>query len=186
MTPEQACKILTDKTSLEIGRFYGSSDNLNIGVGLLYRNIRCPVFDISDQLFNTVEGLVYVITHECDIDQNNKRPFNDYLSVCPLINLEDFLVEYENEFKDDEALKNFLDAVAGKQVSRIVYLPPISPYFKYGAFLYLNNLVGTHISAFAKKNAIGALSVFGLQIVDFALENHLLRPKSEQLSLYRH
>ena len=61
------------------GAFYGNCDGLALGVGLLYDSVRYPLFDADSRLFDTVAGLVYVLTHECDVDLNNPRIFNEYV-----------------------------------------------------------------------------------------------------------
>jgi len=37
--------------------------------------------------FETGVGLALVLTHECDIGQNNRRHFNELFLVCPIIPL---------------------------------------------------------------------------------------------------
>ena len=57
--------------------FYGAADGLSLGVGLVYQGVKYPLFDDHTRLFDTVEGLAYVLTHECDVDQSNARHFNE-------------------------------------------------------------------------------------------------------------
>jgi hypothetical protein len=68
------------------GAFYGH-------VGLRSLGIRHAIFDEQDKLFDTVSGLVYILTHECDVDTHNQRAFNNYILICPIINLEALVAE---------------------------------------------------------------------------------------------
>lgn len=182
MTADEAHSILTKNCDLDVGKFYGSSSTLTLGSGLIYSNVRHPKFDQSDNLFSTVEGAAYVLTHECDIDQRNERSFNDYVTICPLIAISAFVVEYDAAFRDDNQLRGFLTAIAKREVSRVVYIPPKSGDLKFGAFAYLNNLSSTHVSVFANALPVAAVSAYGLREFDQALTNHLLRPKAQRLS----
>jgi hypothetical protein len=74
----------------DVGRFYGSGQSLSLGAGLLFRGVRYPIYVEATYLFMTVRGMVYVLTHECDVDPNNIRPFNDDVLICPVIPLGDF------------------------------------------------------------------------------------------------
>lgn len=181
MTEQEAHEILSQNSSTDAGRFYGDTADLSLGVGLIFESIRCPVYDPQDRLFSTVEALVYVLTHECDVDQNNVRSFNDYAAICPLIPISTFLPEYQTVY-DANQLKGFLAAVAKRDVSRLIYFPPGPGILSHGALMYLNNIASTHIFEFNGRNPLAALSAYGLQVVDQMLENHLLRPKAERLS----
>ena len=90
MTEDDAHKLLSANSTLNAGKFYGSSEGLGLGAGLIYENIRCPIFDTADRVFLTLELPVYVLTHECDVDPSNGRAFSDHLTVCPLIPLQHF------------------------------------------------------------------------------------------------
>lgn len=182
MTADEAYAILSGHCRFEIGKFYGHVQDLTLGTGLLYKDVRSPEFDSEQSIFMTVERPAYVLTHECDIDPANERAFNDHLLICPVIRVKDFIAEYEAEFADRDALVSFLAAVAQRQVSRVVFLPA-SNALEMGGFLYLNALASTHVSAFAGREPFAAVSAFGLQIIDYAIENHLLREKAERLAL---
>ncbi len=182
MTEKDAHEILSKYSALEPGKFYGTAAGLSLGVGLIFESIRCPVFAVEERLFMTVENTVYVLTHECDVDPANTRTFNKFVTICPLIPLSDFLQEYEEQFHDGDRLKNFLTAIARREVSRVVYIPPGPNRLGYGALMYLNNLANTHVMEFDGVSPLAAVSVYGLQTIDGALYNHLLRPKAERLS----
>lgn len=182
MTPDEAYEILKGHCQFDIGKFYGHTDGLSLGTGLLYNDVRCPEFDPDHSIFVTVERQAYVLTHECDIDPANERAFNDHLLICPVIRLEDFVAEFEAEFASRDALVGFLVATAKRQVSRVVFLPAAGGLEK-GGLLYLNALASTHVSTLADKRPFAAVSAFGLQSIDYALQNHLLRQKAERLAL---
>lgn len=183
MTGMEAHVVLKDNCSVDVGKFYGAATGLGLGAGLIYTDVRSPAFDEQESLFLTVEQPAYVVTHECDVDEGNQRAFSDYLLICPIIALEDFLAEYQAEFDDEIRLRNFLTSVAKRLVNRVVYLPPGPGPLQLGGFVYLNNLTSTHVSVFSERQPLVAVSAYGLREVDSALTNHLLRPKDDALSL---
>jgi len=182
MTEEDAHKLLSSNSTLNAGKFYGSSEGLGLGAGLIYENIRCPIFDIADRVFLTLELPVYVLTHECDVDPSNRRAFSDHLTVCPLIPLQHFLREHSAWFHSDTELRCFLAAVAERRVNRLAYLPPGPSKLASGAFLYLNKLASTHVCEFNAVKPVASVSAFGLATIDQIFANHFLRPKSDRLS----
>ncbi len=184
MTLEEAYKIISAKSQLEFGKFYQAGSNLSLGVGKLFYDIRYPQYNLEDKAFDTYEGTVFILTHECDVAEENNRPFSDHLIFCPIIPLEALVAEYAETIGDDEALKSFLSHLAVHNVSRVIYLPPCGDALPYGGVMYLNQITNTHRSAFPKdaSNAFAATTGYGLRVIDMCLTNHLLRPKSETLA----
>ena len=184
MSPEEACSILSAHSTVDSGRFYGPATGLQAGTGLIFEGVRCPHYEAEDRVYATVENCVYVLTHECDISQENTRVFNDFFVVCPVMTIESVVGEYLDFCRDISTLTSFLAQVAQRRVSRMIYLPPAGPGpLELGGFIYLNNLVSTGIQEISGREGIVALSGYGLQIVDQVLMNHLLRPKSQALPL---
>jgi hypothetical protein len=181
MSPAEAHQVLTRNTPIDLGRFYGATGELSLGAGLIYAGVRCPAYNEEDQLFDTLENIAYVLTHECDVDPANERLFNDYVAVCPVYPVEHFVAEYLEQVPDGEKLRNFLAQVARRLVSRVVYLPPIGESLQYGGLIYLNQIASTHVSQFLSRRPLACVSAHGLEQLDYALTNHLLRPKSERL-----
>lgn len=66
----------------------------------------------------------------------------------------------------------------------LIFLPPIRGEMDFGGVLYLNHITHTHVSTFDDGSAQGLCSVtaFGLEHIEYALENHLLRPKADRLA----
>jgi hypothetical protein len=184
MNVEEAHRVVVDALTLDPGRFYSAGADLHLGVGKLYARVRFPVFDITEAVYDTGEGSVLVLTHECDVDAANDRPFTDYLLVCPIIRFESFVEEYSARL-GDERLRGFLVDLAKHNVSRVSYVPWGPESLPFGGLLYLNQISSTHVTAFAREEvtAIGATTAYGLIIIDKALTNHLLRPKVERLAL---
>jgi hypothetical protein len=167
------------------GAFYGEMRSPEVGAGLIYNNVRFPLFDINGGIFDTVEGTAYVLTHECDVDRANVRNFNDHVVICPLIPLEDFVASYEAELGEDK-LKIFLTSMAKNEVVRVFFLPPApqGAALSHGALLYLNQLCSTHISAFDENggaSALCALSSHALDRLDWKIQNLFFRPKFDTL-----
>lgn len=182
MTELEAHKILSASSALSPGKFYGTTYALGLGAGMFFEDIRCPIFDTEDRLFLTVALPVYVLTHECDIDPTNDRTFNDYLTICPVIPLRAFLIEYSDWGHTDDELRSFLSAVAKRTVNRLIYVPPGPSSLEYGALMYLNNLASTHICEFESITPMATVSAYGLELIDKAFSNHFLRPKADRLA----
>jgi len=186
MDVNEASRIILSASTRDYGNFYGGIlKDQALGVGQIYNNIRFPVFNQDDSIYDTVEGLVYVLTHECDIDQKNIRPFNEYAMICPIIDLE-ICVKNLDTLGEDK-LKNFLTELGKDNISRVTYFPAIADCLPNGGIIDLNQLSHTHISAFQLGDAekVDTLTANGLRILDFKITNHLLRPKAERLALSR-
>jgi len=184
---EDAHRILTEKLTFDPGKFYGAASGLNIGAGQIYTGIRYPVYAPATGLYQTVEGAVYLLTHECDIDQRNVRPFNTELLICPILDFQIFIDEYQRDFTD-EALISFVSLLGLRDVNRVIYIPYYDQNLPYGGLLYFNQITNTHISSFHNASAqrICSVTAYGLSIIDQSICNHLLRPKVEALPLMQH
>lgn len=184
MDIDSAHRCLAESLTIDVGRFYSTGEGLSLGVGLIYAGIRYPVFDSADELYLTIEGTGLILTHECDIDQANSRPFTELAIVCPVTPFEAFVSEYSRR-QGDQALRSFIAELGRRTVSRVAYIPGGLGVLPYGGILYLNQLSHTHISQFLSDRAkrVGALTAYGLTIIDLQLTNHLLRPKAEALAL---
>ncbi len=116
------------------------------------------------------------MTHECDISQENNRPFNDLAVVFPITPLED-IVKAMAEIMDESRLVNFVKGLGRDSISRLTYLPPIDhEKLPYGGVMYLNQLSHAHISSFDMRSAefLVSLAAYFLNVVDLKITNHLL------------
>jgi hypothetical protein len=177
MEISDAWKIIENNTRQTFGKYYSPvSAEDPIGVGQIYRNVRYPVFNTAEGVYDTYEGYVYVLTHECDVSQDNNRPFNQNALICPIIPLDDCLEQFKSNMTDD-VIGSFLANIAIEEVSRVKYLPPINEQdLPYGGLLDLNRISNTNISQLIER--ITSLTNYSLQILDYQLTNHLLRPSS--------
>jgi hypothetical protein len=141
------------------------------------------MYDEEAGRFAVKAGLVYVISHECDLDPENERLMNELAIVCPIMKMESFVAAAEP--LGDEFVSGFLSNLAARYVSRAVYLPPIADALPFGGMLYLNSISHTHISKLTNQEtvAIGCVTSRGLFEIDMALERHLRRPKADTLPL---
>jgi len=164
------------------GSFYGPGGNTALGVGTIYSKVRYALYSQKSRLFGTVAGPVYVLTHECDVDQDNVREFNDRVLVCPLHPLETFSVRYAATTSEDRLI-DFVANIASDKVSRVAYFPPLSDLLPFGGLLYLNDITNTHVVEFDQPEAkqVAVLSETAQQGIDWKLQHHLLRPKVEPL-----
>lgn len=177
----EAYQHVVRSSSTNFGRFYQPGDSLALGKGKIYNSALFSIFDPEKAAFMTVRGIVLVLTHECDVDADNDRIFNDDVLVCPIIPLE-MLVEELSTVVSHPHLVSFLTNLGARNISRLIYLPPSQPHLEHGGVLFLNKITNTHVSVFSdsKASSVCALTGFGLAEVEYLLENHLLRPKAER------
>lgn len=185
MFVDEAYRRVAASSTINHGRFYSPGGEVGLGKGKLYETVAYPFFDLENRIFQTVEGMVYVLTHECDVDLDNQRIFNEDVLICPIIPLE-HIVEAYREALSRMQLESFLTNLGARNISRVVYLPPYSG-LDYGGVMYLNHITNTHISSFSQTTvtSVCAVTAFGLTQIEYALENHLLRPKTDRLAFSR-
>lgn len=167
------------------GKYYSGSAHLAIGVGQFFDNVRYPVVNVERQVFQTAEGLCYLLTHECDLDPSNSRSFNDFALILPVIRFDIWYAKFATEFSEEPArIKSFLKNLAHRAVSRVMYIPCIGADLEFGGLLYLNQLTSTHVSLLQSSSArlVCSLTGYGLDKVDHMLQRHLLRPKANRLA----
>ena len=160
---------------------------MDLGVGLIYDEIPYAIFDKTEKLFDTVSGLVYVLSHECDVDPNNPQFFNDYVLICPIIDYIEFVQEVAKVYSDHKVKELATDLVSDR-IFRAIYIPPISQtVLPHGGILYFNQIGNTAVSSFGESEArpVCALSSYAQTIIDMKLLNHLLRPKEQTLPQLR-
>lgn len=173
------------KASPDFARFYAPGSELPLGSGLIFRRLALPFYNKSASEFSVALSLAYVVSHECDIDPANHRPFNDLAVVVPIIPLGTLLTTYLSKRTDEQA-RAFVDALAKRTIDRAAYIPTIADELPHGGVLYLNSMSHTHVSEFAKAGVDRCCTVtaFGLQYMDAALSHALIkRPKAVALPL---
>ena len=187
MDVEEAYAVVCEHMRTNPGRFYGVAGDLDVGAGLIYDGVLFPMYAADRRLFGTKRGPVYVLTHECDVAQENRRPFNDDVVICPLVPLEEFVHRYSSSY-DEASLAEFLVQIVKRHVFRLVYFPPLADRFPYGALMFMNQVCSTKLEVFEFDGVerLGALSAYGLREIDFFLENQFLRPKDQLLSFTIH
>lgn len=184
MQVKEAIKHVLSSSTVGVGRFYSSGESIPVGRGKLYNSVIYPLFDLDNGTFLTVEGLGYVLTHECDVDVNNIKLFNTDVLICPIIPLQDVVEELRQDLNHSQ-LVSFLTNLGSRNISRLVYLPSLGNYLEYGGVLYLNQITNSPANYFhdGRAKSIGVLTGYGLTVVDYSIENHLLRPKADRLAL---
>jgi hypothetical protein len=184
MDVDEAYRHLMQNLGLDIGRFFAEGKDLSLGVGQIYSGVSFPIYDDEAKVFVTAQGPIYVLTHECDIDQSNRRAYNTHVLICPIIDFSSFVTEFQASHSEDQ-LKSFLSDLASNNVSRLIYIPYLPPRLPYGGLLYFNRITHTYVRVFAEPPAERVCTVtnYGLRYIDIPLTNHLLRPKAEALPL---
>ena len=115
----EAYSHVSQHLTIDVGSFFSPGDQLSLGVGKIYTGIRFPIYNEDTEVFSTAVGKVYVLTHECDVDQNNARIFNEDVLICPLIDFVYFIEGY-SEALSTEALQSFLVNLAQRNISRVL------------------------------------------------------------------
>jgi hypothetical protein len=171
--------------SRTVGAWYGAPRNLAPGAGVILSGIQYPLFNRDVGRYQVISGMALILTHECDIDQSNRRAFNNGFLVAPLILMNAFADTFANQ---QEEARSLARDIALNRVHRLMYLPPPNELlrvqeFPLGAFIYFNSITHADASHLAAGGArpVCALSELGLEMLDARLKNHLFRPKAEQL-----
>lgn len=168
-----------------VGEFYGPSAGMALGAGIIVRSVAQPVYLPDQGLYGTGRGPALVLSHECDIDPENIRPFNDRALVAPLIRLDRYLGEATKSYSEQEIL-SFASNVARGNTTRVCFLPRYGGNdcpLHFGALIDLNNLTSCGVNALADSETICSLSGYAIMSIDRALQNHLFRPKADRAPL---
>ena len=183
MEPAQASKLLNEKALDRPESFYGLAAGLALGAGLIVDGVEFAAYDPSEDRFRVLKGLVYVLSHECDLDQDNERLLNQSGLICPIIRIETIIREAAAAELPDHFMGAFLGNLANRAVSRAVYMPPIADHLPHGGILYLNEMTSTPVGRLKAGIPIAAVTAAGLLAIDASIENHFRRPKSDRLPL---
>lgn len=182
MTADEAYRRVVSQFPSELeGRFYSPGTSVGLGKGKIYSDLRFPLFDPDSQKYLTADGLGYVLTHECDVETENERLFNEDLLVCPIIPLQDLIAVYQSDLPG-ELLPAFLGNLGARLISRLIFVPAIPDALPFGGTLYLNQITNSHKDSFARATAVCAVTAYGLRHIETGIENHLLRPKDDRLA----
>jgi hypothetical protein len=179
----RAREILAASALDDTGSFYGSPNGLSLGVGLIVSNVEFPVFDPTKDKFAVQAGLVYILSHECDLEPTNERLLNGAALVCPILQLKSVLIDFEHLGAPVNEVGAFLGNVAARRATRCVYMPPISNYLPDGGILNLNLIASTSVSRLKAGETVAAITAPAMMTIDMAIEQHLRRSKSERLPL---
>ena len=186
-----ALRLCLNTMKTDPARFYGSAATLPLGAGMLVRDCIIATPHPSETRFETGVGLGLVLTHECDIDPDNQRCFNDLLLVCPIIPLDIFCAQHEQD-EGAGSWGGILEQIASQNVYRAMYLPPMHgslscPEMEGGGIIYLNHISTSAVRWItnAAAQAVCSLSAEGLRTFDAKLYNHLFRPKAAELLFSR-
>lgn len=182
MTLQEAAQFIEGLVPAVYHRFYGQPQNLGLGAGIICDRVMYSIYHPDSHTFISVRGLVYVLTHECDIDPANVRPFNDDVLICPIIKLESFLKHFSDAYPTED-LKAYIGNLVTHRVSQLIYLPGGGAFLPNGGIMYLNQITNTKVALVqtAPSQMVGAVSAPGLELIDLALENHLRRVKADRL-----
>lgn len=185
---ELAALATSSNASRNSGAWYGAAAGLAPGAGVIVTGIPYPLFNPEQRRYQVMSGLVLILTHECDIDQNNARSMNSSFLVAPLIQMAAFAQSFSTA-DQQKVGRDLARDIAANRVNRLMYLPPPNELLRVndiplGAFIYFNAITHADVRHLTADGArtICALSELGLEVLDNRLKNHLFRPKAEQLA----
>lgn len=184
MNPDEAYAVLSAGHP-SFPKFFGAAGQLDVGVGLILNNVAYPVYNDDDADWDIAEGLVYVVSHECDIAQENDRPFNDAALVCPIIPLANVIDQYLADLTPEQT-KSFIHQLADSKVDRAIFLPAIPEHLPHGGVLYFSTMTSTSVQELIKPEVVAecAVTVPALKYIDDRMHQALLkRPKDQLLPL---
>jgi hypothetical protein len=184
MNPDEAYAVLSAGHP-SFPKFFGAVGQLDIGVGLILNNVAFPVYNDDEADWDIAEGLVYVVSHECDIAQENDRPFNDAALVCPIIPLANVINQYLADLSAEQT-KSFIHQLADSKVDRAIFVPAIPDHLPYGGVLYFSTMTSTSVRELVKPEVVAecAVTVPALKYIDDRMHHALLkRPKDQLLPL---
>ena len=183
MDVDAAFSSLTTHAVTDFTRFYASDEiEAVLGAGCIIKRVRFPLFTPERMVFATIRTTVLVISHECDVSTENRRPFNEDVIVCPIIPLHNFVTRFREAY-GSERLPAYVHNLATRRINRLVYIPPIPMHLDYGGVLFLNRISSTNVSCFFENEVewVRVLSANGLREIDNAMEHQFLRPKQQML-----
>jgi hypothetical protein len=180
---ERAREILVGPTPEAEGSFYGNAEGLSLGRGLVISGVPFPTIREDRQGFSIRAGLVYVFSHECDLEPSNVRFLNGNALIGAVLQLRDVLAEAETRGMSDDALAGNLGHLASRRMARAVYFPPIPDHLTDGGILSLNMITFTGIEMLVAGTRVTAITDYADRVIEEALREHLTREKSELLPL---
>jgi len=180
---QRAREILVGPTPEAEGSFYGSPEGLSLGRGLIIADVPFPALRADRQGFSVQSGLVYVLSHECDLEAANVRFLNGNALVGTLLQLADVLNEAAARGVEESDLAGVLGHLASRRMARAVYFPPIPDHLENGGILSLNTISFTSVELLNQGSRVAAVTDYADRVIEEALREHLTREKSELLPL---
>lgn len=120
-----------------------------------------------------------VLSNTCDIDIENKRPFNSRIIYSPIFNLKKYSDKIrESGNKTDEQLNSHIESIKKQEITQIFYLPPIDGKLDE-SFVFFDRINNCH-SNYIKRDELGksrifTLSNYGIYLFLFKLSIHFTR-----------
>ena len=163
-------------------QFYGPAHGMALGSGIIVANVAIPVFLPDADAYGTGRGAALVLTHECDIDPANIRPFNDKALIAPIIRFDKYLETAAREYSQQD-IRAFATNVARGNTTRLCFLPrygDVKSALHFGAFIDLNYVTSCGLQSLVKSPILCSLTGYAIGVIDRALQNHLFRAKADR------
>lgn len=167
------------------GQFFGPATGMGLGSGIIVTNVAQPIYLPDVDAYGTGRGAALVLTHECDIDPENIRPFSDKALVAPIIRLEKYIESFGRNHGINDTISLASHAAKGN-TPRLFFLPRFgddnSP-LHFGGLIDFNYITSCGLQSLGRSPILCALSGYAISIIDKALHNHLFRPKVDSVPL---
>jgi hypothetical protein len=166
-------------------QFYGPPNGMGLGSGIIVTSVAQPIYLPDVDAYGTGRGAALILTHECDIDPDNIRPFSDKAIVAPFIKLDKYVENFSADLGKEDTISLASHAAKGN-TPRLFFLPRFgndeSPLY-FGALIDFNYITSCGLQSLAKSPVLCSLSGYAISIVDRALQNHLFRQKADPAPL---
>lgn len=122
LSDEKQLRLFEELASFNIDkRFYSSYlldfSNLFQGDGI----VDLPLYNFKENKKTNVKGLV--VSNSCDMDANNKRMFNPYVTFAPIFSLNKWEQLLRKSESNVDKINSHIEAIRQQRVTSFFYLP---------------------------------------------------------------
>ena len=135
-----------------------------------------PVINLPDTTIKSVSSII--LSNTCDIDQQNKRSYQNMVTYAPILSLKKFIDRVTINFGNTTA-NNLLKTIKEQKITSILYLPANGVI--EDSIIFLDRINNCSIDVLKAEevhsNKLFVLSDFGLYLLLLKLSIHFCRIK---------
>lgn len=127
----------------------------------------------------TISANCLIISNTCDIDENNKRPFNSQITYAPIFNLDKYRdTIISNTKRTVNQVDSHINSIKRQEITQILYLPELTNVFEE-SIVFFDRLINCPNSLIDRKKLktqrIFTLSDYGFYVFLIKLSIHFTR-----------